>query len=105
MSKTAVLAKITAKAGQRDALRAELAKMFPVVAEEAGTQAYVLHDDLGDADTVWMYELYVDDEALAVHSGSAAMAEMFTSLAGLVAEPPMLVLARPVEAKGLDLGS
>lgn len=105
MPKTAVFAKITAKPGQRDELRAALAKMFPTVAGEEGTEAYVLHDDLGDDNAVWMYELYADDEALGVHSSSDAMKATFVALGDLVAEPPLLVLARPVEAKGIDLGT
>lgn len=104
MPKTAVFAKITAKPGQRDELRAALAEMFPTVAGEEGTELYVLHDDLGDDNAVWMYELYADDEALATHSSSDAMAAMFVALGDVVAEPPLLVLARPVEAKGVDVG-
>jgi hypothetical protein len=32
------------------------------------------------------------------------MAAMFVALGDVVAEPPLLVLARPVEAKGVDVG-
>ena len=104
MSKTAVFAKITAKPGQRDELRAALAAMFPTVVGEEGTELYVLHDDLGDDNAVWMYELYADDDALGAHSSSDAMKATFVALGDLVAEPPLLVLARPVEAKGVDVG-
>jgi quinol monooxygenase YgiN len=104
MAKTAVIAKITAADGRRADLVAELAKMFPQVETEEGTELYVLHEDIGDANVVWFYELYTDMDALGVHSGSEAMAALMGSLSGdLVGAPPVLSVLNPIGAKGVDL--
>jgi quinol monooxygenase YgiN len=103
MSKIAVFAKLTAQPGQRDQLRAALEKMGPAVEQEQGTLLYALHEDSGDDNVLWMYELYADDAALAAHSGSDAMKDLIGSFGGLLGAPPELTLARPVVAKGLDV--
>lgn len=105
MSKVSIFAKLVAAPGKRDEVRAELAKMFPTVADEPGTEVYVLHDDLGDENALWMYELYTDDDALGAHSSSEAMGALFGAIGDLLGEPPLLVMARPVEAEGLDIGA
>jgi quinol monooxygenase YgiN len=51
---------------------------------------------------VWIFELYSDGDALGVHGGSDAMKELFGTLGGLMAEPPMMVMSTPTgNAKGL----
>jgi quinol monooxygenase YgiN len=104
MAKTAVIAKITAADGRRADLIDELAKMFPQVENEEGTELYVLHEDIGDANVVWFYELYTDMDALGAHSGSEAMAELMGALSGdLVGAPPVLSIVNPINAKGVDV--
>jgi quinol monooxygenase YgiN len=103
MSKTAVFAKLTAQPGQRDDLRATLEKMLPTVEAEEGTLVYALHEDLGDDNVLWLWELYADDAALAAHSGSEAMKELIGAFAGVLGAPPELCLARPVAGKGIDV--
>ena len=101
--KTASFVKLVAHPGKRDELQAALHAMFPTVATEDGTVIYSLHIDRNDDNAVWLYELYADDDALAVHSGSEAMATLLGALAGLVAEPPIMAFTTPVDAKGFDV--
>ncbi len=104
MAKTSVIAKITAADGRRDDLVVELNKMFPQVESEDGTELYVLHEDVGDANVVWFYELYSDMDALGAHSGSEAMVALMGALSGdLVGAPPELSILNPIGAKGLSL--
>ena len=103
MSKVAMVAKITAADGKRDDLVAAFEKIFPAVEQEDGTEAYVLHEDLGDANVVWFYELYRDNDALGVHGSSDAMKELMGSLAGLVGAAPEMHLIAPKRAKGLAI--
>jgi quinol monooxygenase YgiN len=78
--------------------------MFPQVETEEGTELYVLHEDIGDANVVWFYELYTDMDALGAHSGSEAMGALMGSLGGdLVGAPPVLSIVSPINAKGVDL--
>src|SRR5580765_6924220 len=103
MSKVAVLAKLKAQPGKRDELVAAMSPMLDAVKDEPGTEVYALHTDNGDADVIWFYELYVDSDALAAHSGSEAMKAAGGRLAGLVAGRPELFMLTPNAAKGLTV--
>jgi quinol monooxygenase YgiN len=104
MAKPALIVKITAADGRREDLLAELTKMLPQAESEPGTELYILHEDLGEANVVWFYELYTDQDALGAHSGSDAMAELMGSLGGdLVGAPPELNFVNPVGAKGVEV--
>lgn len=101
MSKIAVIAKLTARSGRRDELVAALAPLSEAVEGEEGTQIYAVHLDAGDADVVWFYELYTDQDALAAHSGSEAMKAAGGALGELLAGAPEITLLSPVRAKGI----
>ena len=101
MSKVAVLAKITAQPGKRDDVVAALSPMIDAVKEEPGTLVYAMHTDNAEAEVVWFYELYENQDALAAHGGSQAMKETGGRLAGLVGGRPELFMLSPVGAKGL----
>lgn len=103
MSKIAVLAKITAKEGQRDALVAEFEKLLGAVESEEGTLIYALHTAADDPDVVWFYELYADQESLATHGKSEAMKAAGPSLGPLMAGRPELIMLNPHAAKGISL--
>jgi quinol monooxygenase YgiN len=102
MSKIAVLAKLTAAEGKRAEAIAVLSAQVDLVNGEAGTEIYALHTDDGDDVSIWFYELYADADALAHHSGSAAMAELGPKLKGLMAARPQIMRLSPVSAKGLS---
>lgn len=102
MSKVAVIAKITAKPDQGDAVVSRLSELFGPVADEAGTEVYSLHTDLSNPDVIWFYELYRDNDSLAAHGGSDHLAAAFKDLADLTAGRPELYLLNPVRAKGLS---
>jgi quinol monooxygenase YgiN len=103
MPKVAMIAKLTAVDGKRDELAAVLEKIFPAVEQEAGTEAYILNEDLGDDNVLWFYEMYTDDDALGAHSSSDAMKEMLGGLGGLVGAAPEMHIVRPRRAKGLAI--
>lgn len=101
MSKIAVVAKLTAADGKRDALVAAMGPMMEAVEAEAGTEVYALHTDLGDENAVWVYERYTDSAALDVHSSSEAMAAFGASLGDLLGGAPEIMLLEPVSETGL----
>ncbi|KAA0234447.1 MAG: hypothetical protein JJLCMIEE_02645 [Acidimicrobiales bacterium] len=103
MSKTAVIAKIVAAPGRRDEAVSVLEKLFSAVSEEPGTEQYILHTDTRDEDTIWMYELYTDDEALAVHSSSETMAIVFGEIGPLLGAAPELIVLEAKRAKATDV--
>jgi quinol monooxygenase YgiN len=103
VSKIAVFATIKAKPGKGDEVAAALATMFPTVEAEEGTEVYALHRVEGDPDTILFYELYADAESLGAHGGSEAMKAVGAGLRDLAEGRPQIVLATPVQAKGLPL--
>ena len=102
MSQTSLFVKMVAQPGKRDEILDALETMIPVVAEEEGTLVYSFHADAGDEDTIWIFELYRDGDALATHGGSEAIGAMFGTIGGLFAEPPTMTMTAPVRgSKGL----
>ncbi|MGY6500158.1 MAG: putative quinol monooxygenase [Acidimicrobiales bacterium] len=103
MSKIAVIAKLPVKPGTRTEFVEAFSAMFPVVADEPGTEVYVLHTDLGDENLVWVYELYADDAALDAHSSSDGMKAAIGAFGGFLAGAPEISRLAPVGGKGLDV--
>jgi quinol monooxygenase YgiN len=102
--KPALLAKLTAKDGQRDALLSVIADLgMRNVSGEAGTEVYVAHKDQNDENVVWFYEMYSDNEALTAHGGSDAMKKFGRSTGEYMASRAELIFLEPVCAKGLEL--
>ncbi len=101
MSKPVILAKLTAAEGKRSELVAVLSGMVEHTKTEPGTQVYALHTSADDEVTVWFYERYSDEEALAAHSGSTVMKELGPKLAGLLGGRPELIKLNDVVSKGL----
>ncbi len=102
MSNVVVIAKITAVEGKRDELIAAMAPMMEhVEANEPDTLKYILNEDTGDADVLWMYEEYTSQEALAAHGQSEAMKNLGMALRPLGAGRPEITVLNPVTGKGL----
>lgn len=100
MSQIAYVVQMTAAEGKRDELLAVLAELVDATGGEPGTLQYVLHTEAGNPDVVWFYEVYADQAAFDAHTGSAAMAEVIGSTAGLVAGPPDMRRLDIVRRKG-----
>jgi len=102
MSKVALIAKITAKDGQRDALRDAFASTgMANAAAEPGTEVYALNEDANDANVLWFYELYTDGEALAAHGGSEAMKALGGEIREFMAGRAELTFMNFVTAEGI----
>lgn len=104
MSKTAVLAKITAQPGKRDELVAAMGALVDHVETEPGTEVYALNLDAGDDDVVWFYEVYADKDALKAHGGSDVMKTVGGAMASLLAGRPELTMLTLEAGKGVDAG-
>ena len=103
MSKTALLAKLTAQPGKRDELLAVIADIgMSNVEGEPGTEVYAAHKDQNDDDVVWFYELYSDQASLESHGGSEGMKVFGRAIRDYMAGRPELFMLDPVAAKGVD---
>ena len=102
MSKTAVLAKLPIKPDAKDTFLGAFGAMLDAVESEEGTEIYILNwGQNDDENTAYIYELYADGDALAVHSGSDAMKALMGALGGVMAGAPELVMLTPAAGKGL----
>ncbi|MCO1660255.1 putative quinol monooxygenase [Pseudonocardia humida] len=99
--KVAVLARIPAQPGKRDALVEALQAAIDNANTEAGTLLYILHTDPKDPDAVLFYELYADQDALTAHGSSDRFKEIGATLREFAAGRPELTMLTPVIGKGL----
>lgn len=101
-----LVATITPKPGQEDAVRDAVLATVPKVHAEEGCELYALHEEqVPDSGTRFvMVERWASGEALGAHSKGAALAELGAALAGKVAAPPdvrrMTALPAGQEGKG-----
>ncbi len=103
MSKISLIAKLTAADGKVDELEQALAAVVAAGDEEDGLEVYSAHAADGETGVYWFFELYRDDEALAVHGKGDRMREAMGAFAGLLAGRPEIIRMTPVAAKGLDI--
>jgi (4S)-4-hydroxy-5-phosphonooxypentane-2,3-dione isomerase len=100
MAKVSMLAKVRTHDGKGDELIAAFQALFDAADGEPGTEVYVMNRSKQDPNVFWIYELYADDAALGVHSGSEAMSKAAPAFGSLIADSE-LILGEPVQAKGL----
>jgi quinol monooxygenase YgiN len=100
MSKVAVIAKISAQEGKRADLARALQAALDTAQGEVGTEAYVLLEDASDANLLWMYEMYTDQDALTVHMSSDAFKALGPSIMPFLAGRPELIFVKPIGGKG-----
>ena len=67
MSTVALLAKLPAAEGKGAELAEAFKAAFEHVNKEAGTRMYVLHADATNADILWIYEIYENQDAMNAH--------------------------------------
>jgi quinol monooxygenase YgiN len=99
-NQVAVIAKLSAAPGKRDELVAALQVGLQNVESEEGTLLYLLHEDSGDADLLWFYELYSGQDAFLAHAGSDAFKALGATLAPLLGGRPELSFLKPLGGKG-----
>jgi|SRR5712692_6460418 len=100
MPKVSFLAKLRVKEGKGDELIAAFEPLFEHVGWEPGTLLYVMNRSKDDPDVFWFSEVYADNDALAAHGASDAMAKAAPTFGALIAESEMII-GEPVLAKGL----
>lgn len=95
-----VFAEVVAQPGKREQVLAAAEIAFASVEEEPGTVLFSIHVSDDEPETVRFFELYEDADAKAAHSASEAVATLIAALGELIAAPPVIVVTRPVIAKG-----
>ncbi len=90
-----VVATITPKPGEEDAVREAILAAVPKVHAEPGCQLYALHDGQGQ---FVMVERWESPDALKVHGSAPALAELGAALAGKLDSAPDVRRLTPVPA-------
>lgn len=91
-----LLVRLTAVAGRRAALLDMLNTYADGLAEEPGTEVYIVSVDPDDADLVWLYEMFADEEAENAHRSSSGFADLIAQMSDLVAGPPAVLRMEPL---------
>ena len=90
-----VVATITPKPGEEDAVREAILAAVPQVHAEPGCELYAAHEADG---TFVMVEKWETPEALATHGAAAALRELGAALKGRVAGAPEVRRLTPIPA-------
>ena len=103
MSKISLIAKLTAAEGRTAELEEAIRAVVAAGDEEDGLEVYSAHAPDDDPGVFYFFEIYRNDEAMAVHGKGERMAAAMGAFAGLLGARPELIKMTPVEAKGLDI--
>jgi quinol monooxygenase YgiN len=90
MEKLAILIQFKAQPGKRDALAAHLAAAGTGYASETGTESFMVHLSLTDADTVVVYERYSSAAAKDFHESAPAYADIRAKTGSFLAGAPLV---------------
>ena len=101
MSQVAVVVKLKIKEGQRDAMTDAVKPGIETAKGEVGTRFYAFHHDAVDVNTVWFYELYADQDAANLHTGSEAFKSWSKTLAPFVDGAPEFSFLTQIGGKGI----
>ena len=103
MSKTSIIAKLTAADGKADELEAAVAALITVADEEPGLEVYSCHAAKDEPGVYYFFEVYADDDALKAHGRGDAMKSAMATVGNLLTGRPEVIMMAPVGAKGLDI--
>lgn len=92
----ALLVRLTATDGMRPALLDMLNTYADGLAEEPGTEMYIVGIDPDDANIVWLHEIFRDEEAEDAHRASSGFAALMQSMPPLLAAPPAILRTTPL---------
>jgi quinol monooxygenase YgiN len=89
-----VIAKVVAKKGSEEAVKAELLKVIEPTRLEEGCIGYFLHQDLADPAQFIFYENWINDEYLDRHMDTEHFRHLVNAISGITEEIAINRLAR-----------
>jgi quinol monooxygenase YgiN len=103
MSKISLIAKLTAAEGKTAELSEAITAVVAAGDEEDGLEVYSAHAPDDEPGVFYFFEIYRDDEAMAVHGKGERMGAAMGAFAGLLGGRPEIIKMTPIAAKGLDI--
>jgi len=91
-----MLVRLTASEGMRPALLDAIHRYSDGLEEEPGTELFIVHLDPDDANIVWLYEIFRDDDAQEEHRAADGFAQLMTELPDVLGAPPAILRLDPL---------
>lgn len=91
-----LLVRLVANPGMRPALLEVLNTYTDGLAEEPGTEMFVVSLDPESADTVWLYEIFADEQAQLDHRSSDGFAALMAAMPAYLSGPPAVLRMDPL---------
>ena len=91
-----ILVRLTCQDGMRAAMLDVVNTYADGLAEEPGTEVFVVSLDAENSSIVWLYEMFKDDDAENAHRTSAGFARMMSTMPDLLASPPAILRMEPL---------
>lgn len=92
----ALLVRLNCEAGQRPSLLDVVNTYADGLAEEPGTEMFVVSLDPDDETIVWLYEVFKDEDAETAHRSSTGFARMMERMPPLLGAPPAILRMEPL---------
>lgn len=91
-----LLVRIVAKSGMRPAVLELLNTYTDGLGEEPGTEMFVVSLDPENEDTVWLYEMFRDEDAMEEHRASDGFHTLMASMPAYLDGPPAVLRMDPL---------
>ncbi len=97
-----LLVRLTCKEGMRAAMLDRLNAYADGLAEEPGTEMYLVSVDPENANLVWLYEIFRDADAQNEHRAATGFADLMGELPDLLDGPPAVLAMEPLRMSVQD---
>ncbi|MFJ4653406.1 antibiotic biosynthesis monooxygenase [Nocardia sp. NPDC088792] len=95
-STVCAVSRLTALPGHRDEVSARMRSLQPVVRQENGCLAYLVHTAIDDPNAIVVYESWIDQAAMDAHHRSIHLRSFAESIISLADWPPRQELLTPM---------
>jgi quinol monooxygenase YgiN len=92
-----IFARITPKPEFLEAARQAVLAIIPATRAEPGCHAFTLHDDGDGGGHLYLYEIWEDEAALAVHHDQPYTQAVFDSYREWLSQPVEITRLRPID--------
>jgi len=91
-----LLVRLSCPAGRRPALLDALNTYVDGLAEEPGTELFLLSIDPTDETTVWLFEIFASEQAEVDHRAASGFSRLMAALPSLLESPPAVLRSVPL---------
>ena len=93
MARVVIFTRLVAADGRGNQLGVVLERLATATRTEPGNEVFVVHRSRDEPDVFLGYEVFADDDALAAHRATDAVAEARAGMEPLLGAPPLITYA------------